>query len=397
MSRPRPSLVYSPHYDIRLLGLEKLHPFDSCKYGRAWGRLRAEFGDELGRWAVDVPAPAGAELGRVHSADYLRRLRSSGHVAGVLELPFVAMLPSCVVDRAVLRPMRWATAGTVLAAHRALDGGMAVNLSGGYHHAGPDRGEGFCAYADVPAAVADLRRGRLGPADTVLIVDLDAHQGNGNSRSFLRDDRVYLLDMYNADIYPRDPEARDRVDRPVPLESGCGDATYLRKLVENLDRALADLAGARRPAVAFYNAGTDVYAGDRLGRLGLSAEAVLERDRLVLSRLTEAGIPWVLVPSGGYSRRSYEFLAETAAHVLRTWGRDPSTPKPTAPTGPRPTEIDAMSDEPIRPRPADEPGRPAPEPDPKDRDKVRKVQKVQGLASLAGTLWDLGRKIRGDS
>ena len=131
--------------------------------------------------------------------------------------------------------MLYATGGTILAVREALCCHIAVNLGGGYHHASRDRGEGFCVYADVAIALARLRaEARL---RTALIIDLDAHQGNGLERTYGGDPDTNILDMYTSEIYPRDFEARDSIDWDVPLRSGTGDKEYLDLLGEALPRA----------------------------------------------------------------------------------------------------------------------------------------------------------------
>jgi histone deacetylase 11 len=321
-------VVYSPAYDITLFGLERLHPFDSRKYGRAWAALREEVGPALRNHHVAPAAPVTPdELRSVHSEPYLdESLRSSAYLARALEVPPVARLPRWVTDWRVLRPMRWATAGTVLAAREALrTGGLAVNLSGGYHHASRDRGEGFCVYSDIAVAVALLRdEGLLGPAGRVVYVDLDAHQGNGVARVFVDDPRVFILDVYNELIYPRDAHARRRIDCDLPVPPGTDDRRYLSLLRAELPPFLDALSRPTRPALAVYNAGTDVFEGDPLGHLRLTADGVLARDQFVLNALAERHIPTVMLPSGGYTRDSYRLIARTVAWALRALKSDPA-------------------------------------------------------------------------
>src|SRR5258708_5166865 len=126
------SLVYSRRYDIGLLGLERLHPFDTHKHSRAWKRLRATCGRELIRKTVRPKRPVRRdELLRIHSTAYLDRLRDSAYLATALEVPPIRLLPWRLLDWCVLRAMRWSTMGTVLAAREAIRDGLAVNLSGG--------------------------------------------------------------------------------------------------------------------------------------------------------------------------------------------------------------------------------------------------------------------------
>ena len=222
-------LVYAPAYNIGFFGLEALHPFDSRKYGRAWNLLRTHFGESLIQRWIEPKGPVDVDdLLRVHSRDYLQRLRNSQYVAGAIEIPLVAPLPHALVDRCVLRPMRWAAQGSMLAAESAMEHGFAVNLGGGFHHAKSNDGEGFCVYSDIGLAVAHLRANDLlADTDPVAYIDLDAHQGNGVCHVFMHDRHVYIFDMYNGDIYPRgNSAASQRIDCELPLRSGCADKHY---------------------------------------------------------------------------------------------------------------------------------------------------------------------------
>lgn len=313
-----PKVVFSPQYDLHFFGLERVHPFDGRKFGRAWRELALSF-PELRRWTLAPEAPVSeADLLAVHTAAYVRKdLQSPTYVAGALEIPLLRLIGSRLLDTRVLTPMRWATMGTCLAAEYALTGSIAINLGGGFHHASQDRGEGFCIFADIAVAVARLRRmGKLTPEDKLLIVDVDAHQGNGNERVFYDNPSVSILDMYNKDIYPGDRWARRRIDYDIPVPSGIRDEEYLRALDSNLSRALSELGSI---SLAFVIAGTDVYEGDQLGRLQLSADGVLARDKLVFHRLVEANVPWVMLLGGGYSKESYHLVAQSVGYALRTW------------------------------------------------------------------------------
>lgn len=318
-----PCLIYSPRYDIRLLGFEKLHPFDGCKYSRAWKLLTDKFREKLKPHLVKPPRAASRrELLAVHTEAYLDRLRSSSYVAGALELPAARYFPSILIDRCVLSPMRWAVTGTIIAARYAMQSGLAVNMSGGYHHAKPDSGEGFCIYNDIALAVHDLRSsGWLSGGDTVAYIDLDAHQGNGVCHAFLNDRRVAIFDMYNRDIYPAfDRQARARIDRDLPLPRYCPGPEYLDKLRSNLPGFLDRLTEAGGLRLVVYNAGTDVLEGDPLGVLSLTEDEVLERDRFVFGQVLARKLPTVMLLSGGYSRQSHRLIANTVGYLLETLG-----------------------------------------------------------------------------
>src|SRR5437588_427178 len=127
-----------------------------------------------------APRPCGrADRLRVHTPQYLVSLRRPLTLARILEVPIIGMVPASFTDWRVLQPMRWATGGTVLACRMARECGLAINLGGGFHHAGPAAGSGFCAYADTPVALAMLHAEK--PFRAALVVDTDAHQGNGTA------------------------------------------------------------------------------------------------------------------------------------------------------------------------------------------------------------------------
>jgi histone deacetylase 11 len=312
-------IVYSRHYNISCFGVERLHPFDSRKYGRAWRLLRRQFGSLLLKNHIPVDRPVSdEELSLVHSAKYLSSLRSAKHVAAALEIPLLQFLPGWLLRWRVLRPMRWAARGSVLAARAALKNGWSVNLSGGYHHAKPDRGEGFCVFSDIALIVRQLRRENLLQAkDPLIYVDLDAHQGNGVCHQFMDDSRVFIFDMYNRDNYPKaDFEARNRIDCNVPLSFNCTGSEYLGALRRSLPPFLDSLSSTG-PRLAIYNAGTDVFAGDKLGGLCLSTDDVLDRDLFVIQEFRRHKLPFVMLLSGGYSQQSYRLVANTVARLLR--------------------------------------------------------------------------------
>lgn len=282
---------YNPRYNIDLGLLNRLHPFDGRKFAKVHRAVQS-----LGLAQRSVESPVAESLLDAFAGEILRPLYASKrYILRALEVPYIPLLPFGVIDNRILAPMRWAVQGTIAAAQAALDGANCWNLSGGYHHASRNAAEGFCIYNDVGIAVQDLRsRGKLGADDRILIVDIDAHHGNGNANVFRKDPCVEILDIYNGDIYPNSPGTRERVNIGIPLRSGTGGAEYLARLEDGLAR----LQGGAR--LAFVVAGTDVLASDPLGALGLSIDECALRDRLVLSRLKELGVPAVFLGGGGY-------------------------------------------------------------------------------------------------
>jgi histone deacetylase 11 len=313
-------VVYHRRYNIGFFGLERLHPFDSRKYGRAWALLREQLGSDLLRCHIQVDRPVSdQELLSVHSQEYLSKLKSSRVIATTLEMPPFGLFPGWLLRWRVLQPMRWATRGSVLAAKAALETGLSVNLSGGYHHAKPSSGEGFCVFSDAALIVRQVRaEGLMQKSEKVAYIDLDAHQGNGVCHQFRDDSDVFIFDMYNRDIYPReDFEARHRIDCNVPLSFNSTGSEYLRLLRSRLSPFLDSVSKSGTVKLAIYNAGTDVFSGDKLGGLCLSEEDVLTRDLFVIRELWERRVPTVMLLSGGYSRQSYRLVAMTVLELIR--------------------------------------------------------------------------------
>jgi histone deacetylase 11 len=299
-------LVYSPRYNITAFGLERLHPFDSCKYRRIH--------DWLVRQGLRKPADfrrpravTHRDLLQVHTGEYLRTLRERLVLARILEVPVIRYLPGWLVAWRVLRPMRWATGGTLLASRLAIEKGLAINLGGGFHHAGRDHGGGFCVYADVPLALAVLKEeGRIGSA---LVVDTDAHQGNGTADIIRSWEWAHILDLFEDDLFPW-PKAEEAM--PVPLQPGIGGNEYLDILRENLPPALDRYS----PDLVVYNAGSDVLASDPLSGLVLTPAEMAERDLFVVTEVREPGIPLAMVLSGGYGPASWEAHARSLEGIL---------------------------------------------------------------------------------
>jgi len=131
-----------------------------------------------------------------------------------LEVPPVLVLPSWLVRKRVLEPMQIQTSGTIMAAKLAMSCGWAINLGGGFHHCSATRGGGFCPYADITLAI-QLLRYEFPRVKKVMIVDLDAHQGNGHERDFINDTNTYIMDMYNDRIYPDDRYAKKGIANAV--------------------------------------------------------------------------------------------------------------------------------------------------------------------------------------
>jgi histone deacetylase 11 len=313
-------LAYHPRYNLGFPGAQRLHPFDLRKYARAWRELKSQLGPKLNDLQLPIAAPATDEqLSFVHSPDYLHSLKQSAVVATAIEVPTLRRAPWWLLDRFVLQPMRWATAGTIAASRAALDCGLAFNLGGGFHHAKPDRGEGFSIYNDIAIAVHTLRHERLLAADSrIAYIDLDAHLGNGVAWCFRDDSNFFHFDVHNAAIYPTgDTVALNRVDCPLPLNPGCTGREYQSLLERHLPPFLDSISRSASIPLAIYNAGTDVLTGDPLGCLDLTLEDILTRDLYVIRSLRNRQIPTAILTSGGYTKYSYLAIANTILAITK--------------------------------------------------------------------------------
>ena len=306
----RVALVYSKHYQMSFGGLEKLHSFDIRKYARIY--LKLNTAGLLRPEDVFVPeAVTENEILLVHTPEFLMSLKDSPTVARYLEAPVVAPVPNALVDAAILNAVRYSTGGTILAGRLALKHGIAINIGGGYHHAKPDAGEGFCIYADMPIAIRVLQKDRL--IRRAMVIDLDVHQGNGTAVCFAGDDSVFTFSMHQGDIYPIPKETSDM---DIELKSGTNDRKFLKILRKHMGKAI-DLA---RPDIVFLQAGCDTLKGDPLASLAMSLEGIVRRDAMVIDECVERRIPVVMVLGGGYSKQAWEVQYASIERTLRKYG-----------------------------------------------------------------------------
>ena len=301
-------IVYSPHYDISFFGIEKFHPFDSRKYGKIYRHLiKAGWQKEI---FYEPPQASKEDLLLVHSAEYLDSLKDSKAVARIAELPTLAFLPNFLLQKNLLEPMNYGAGGTILASQLALKNGWSINLSGGYHHAKADSGGGFCFFADVPIAIRKLMKEH--PDMTYLIIDLDAHQGNGHESVLKDDPRVSIFDVYNGQIYPGDTEAKQYIDFDFPVRSGIKDVEYLELINKKVPKVIEKV----KPGIIFYIAGTDVFEEDPLGMMKVSQAGIIKRDEIVFRAARNRKIPIVMVLGGGYTKKNASNIAESIQNLL---------------------------------------------------------------------------------
>ena len=184
-----------------------------------------------------------------------------------------------------------ADGGTVLTARLALSHGVACHLAGGTHHAFPDHGSGFCIFNDCAVAARVLLA--EGAVQRLMVIDLDVHQGDATAAIFADEPQVLTVSAHCASNFPL---RKQHSDVDLPLADGLEDVDYLRAIGD----LIPDLLDQQRPQLVLYNAGVDPHRDDRLGRLCLSSDGLLNRDRLVLDACLRRGIPVATVIGGGY-------------------------------------------------------------------------------------------------
>ena len=275
---------YCHHFE---LPLPEGHRFPMAKYGRLYARVRAAT-ERLGIQLSEPEPISRQDLEQVHCPAYVARV-FEGRLSASEQRRIGFPWSSAMVERS-----RRSVGGTLAAVCAALDDGTAVNLAGGTHHAGFDRGAGYCVFNDVVVALrAAQQRGLLRRA---LIVDLDVHQGDGSAALCAQDPSIYTLSIHSQRNYPA---IKPPSDLDIGLPDGTSDAAYLDHLAAALPRALQ----AARPDMVVYLAGADPFVGDKLGHLALSKAGLAERDRQVVQSSRDHGLPLAMCMAGGYAEQ----------------------------------------------------------------------------------------------
>lgn len=303
-------LVYSDGYYLPI----GAHVFPAEKYRLIHQRLLEDKVAELSDFAEPKPA-SDKDILLVHTKDYVHKLKTgtlSRFEEMQLEVPYSPEL---------VRAFWLSAGGSTLAAGLALKDGVAFNIGGGFHHAFPDHGEGFCMIHDVAVAIRRLQKD--GKIKRAMTVDCDVHHGNGTAaifstpagssaplpsaaglagqrraaeeKSMLPGD-VFTISLHQRNNYPAEkpPSSID-----VHLPDGVGDSEYLQWLDNSLSSGLRQF----QPDLLCYIAGADPYREDQLGGLALTIEGLKKRDELVFNVCRARGIPVMVTYAGGYARR----------------------------------------------------------------------------------------------
>lgn len=308
-------IFYHPQFNIDFGIFNRIHPFDGVKFRRVYEKIKSLPN-------IDIVQPTQAihlDIVKKHLNELMRlRIDRKSFVLRALELPDIPLIPFSLIERKILTPMRLGVAATLEASKLALQGHHCWNMSGGYHHASPASAEGFCVYNDIHISIQELRAaGLLQAEDGIIIIDVDAHHGNGNGHAFYEDKQVLILDQYNRDIYPHNKFYTSRVNIDLPLANGTMGPLYLQTLERGLQN-LGEMVKGKQYKLAYIVAGTDVLAEDDLGNLGLTIAECQQRDTLILQTLQQLEIPAVFLGGGGYSKQSAEAIAASISH-LHTW------------------------------------------------------------------------------
>jgi len=276
-------LIYSEDYFLPI----GAHVFPAEKYKGVHDRLLALKVAE----AADFVAPGAAadeDVLLVHTPQYVQKLKTgtlSAREELEMELPYSPEL---------VRAFWMAAGGSMLAADWALNDGVAINIGGGFHHAFPDHGEGFCMINDIAIAIRRMQRDEK--IRTAMTIDCDVHQGNGTAAIFSASSDVFTISLHQRNNYPafKPPSSLD-----MNLPDGMGDDEYLACLGSAMSLGLSKL----KPELICYVAGADPYRDDQLGGLSLTLEGLKERDALVFGRAKAEGIPLMVTFAGGYARK----------------------------------------------------------------------------------------------
>ncbi|MGI8772063.1 MAG: histone deacetylase family protein [Acidobacteriaceae bacterium] len=289
------SLVYRDDF---YLPFGNAHVFPGLKYKLIRERLLET---RVAHAADFVPAEPIAleDVLRVHEAGFVNRLVHGTLAAAEIrrmELPY---------SKALVKATLLGCGGTLQAARLALGNGIAMSIGGGFHHAHPDHGEGFCMLHDV--AIALRRLLAEGTIRRAMVIDLDVHHGNGTAAIFPpapdgasaprpSEDGVFTISLHQRNNYPlyKPPSSID-----VHMEDGTGDAEYLDALERALNLGLTHF----QPDLIAFVAGADPYFDDQLGGLSLTLSGLAERDRTVFRAAQTAGVPVFSVYAGGYARK----------------------------------------------------------------------------------------------
>ncbi|MFC1668582.1 histone deacetylase [Chlamydiota bacterium] len=274
-------ILYSPDYCADI----GKHVFPIEKYKKIYKQLVNNY-PEIADCIISPRKALDKEVALVHTQDYIKKLKKgtlSPDDILRLELPYSKEL----VDAS------WGSAGgTILACRYALSEEIAISIGGGFHHAYPDHGEGFCVLNDIAIGIRCVLEEAL--IKKALIIDCDVHQGNGTAAVFAQDSHVFTFSIHQYNNYPaiKTPSTFD-----INLPDGTTDEEYLLQLKSSLPRIIEE----HKPELIIYVAGADPYKNDQLGGLSLSMQGLEQRDEYIFTLAKKHNIAIAVVLAGGYA------------------------------------------------------------------------------------------------
>lgn len=287
-----PPLIYDPCYSA--LPLPDRHRYPIGKYRALYQALLAA-GVPADCFVVPTSATQ-AELALVHDTLYIETLCS-----GQLDAKAMRRIGFPWSEFLINRSLR-SVGGTIQTAQLALQHGLALHLSGGYHHAFAGEGSGFCLFNDLAVAARVMQQQGV---DKILIFDCDVHQGDGTALIFADNPNIITASLHGEKNFPA---RKQQSDWDLGLVNGCTDEPYLQAVQQSLDYLLA----LHQPDLVLYDAGVDIHQQDDLGLLSISTDGILQRDQFVINRCRDLKIPLAAVIGGGYQR---DLTALTAVHL----------------------------------------------------------------------------------
>lgn len=348
--------VYCDDYNIHLMGIELMHNSDGKKYSKLAKRLNDDFFDTpfahikltaLEQHTMAHDKNSGRNRSSTHRARQVHFLKPNrmisvselkihhepgyveliheekSYIGRIFEIWAINLVPMCMIQTRLLNPFKWQVAGTVFAAHLAMQHGWSINLGGGFHSACSNFGSNFCLFSDVLLAMKYIWRKH--PLQKFMIIDLDAHQATGIERDLVgletrRREMVYMFDMFNTSIQPPDSHADVGVDLRIELGRFTGDETYLSRLSGGLEVATKKF----KPSLVFYIAGQDILKDDPLGLMNVTSEGLRKRDEMVFEWATkQVRCPIVMLLGGGYLAHGIEIQADSIRNLFSKdliWG-----------------------------------------------------------------------------
>lgn len=277
-------VVFDPIYSQ--LDLAKRHRFPIEKYQALYDMAFTAYPTKL--ISNPVPSHIGTDLlYSIHSKQYVDEF-----ISGRITPKAMKRIGFDWSQQFVNRTLT-AVNGTLETAKLAVEHGIAINCTGGYHHAHPEFGSGFCVFNDLTIAAKYLLDNHL--AQRVLIFDCDVHQGDGTAVCAEAEPNIFTVSIHCEKNFP---SRKQQSDWDIGLDHHIGDLQFLPVLEETFDAAVQSF----KPDYIIYDAGVDIHQDDDLGLLNISTQGVYQRDQFVFNRAKQLALPIMAVIGGGYQR-----------------------------------------------------------------------------------------------